>query len=217
MVHQISRHAFPDSAELYAACRSVDPLVQADAYEALWGYLYQVVLQMVHDQPDAEDLAQDCAQIALIRVHERLAECREPAAFRAWARRIASRVAIDELRSRRKLVPFPEDDAEETSAQPIAYPQPPPEVFVLEEISRAELRDLISRAPISERSRRVVLGRYLDDIPDEQLAQEESRLEGRPVLPSHLQVTRAKNIAVLRDWEPLRRFWANTSRIEDGG
>lgn len=194
------------SAELYAACCSTDRLVQVDAYETLWRYLYQVAFQMLYDQPGADGLAQDCAQVALVQVHEKLAECREPAAFRAWARRIVCNVVIDELRRRRRLVPLPEDETDEAQVRPVADPQPLPEATALKTVRQLELYELIERAPISERSRRVVLGRYRDDIPDEVLAQEESQRVGRPVQPNHLQVTRAKNIAKLRGWEPLQTF-----------
>jgi hypothetical protein len=77
---------------------------------------------------------------------------------------------------------------------------------VLDQISLEDLRVIISQAPISDRSHRAVLGRYLDDLPDEILARAESGLAGRPVLPCHVQVTRAKDIARLRDCEPLREL-----------
>jgi hypothetical protein len=44
----------------------------------------------------------------------------------------------------------------------------------------------------------VVVGRYFDEQPDEALARTESDLAGQTVLPSHIQVTRAKNLAKLR-------------------
>ena len=192
------------SVELYHACGSAEPQVQASAYQALWQYLCRVALQIVYDKADRESLAQDCAQVALIRVHERLAECTEPAAFLAWARRIVANVAIDELRRQKRLAPL-DDDQEHgdvlSSGQATTF-----EASALERIDQAQLRALIERAPISARSARVVLGRYFDDLPDEVLAQIESRLAGQPVLPSHIQVTRTKDIARLRLWEPLRAF-----------
>jgi hypothetical protein len=78
---------------------------------------------------------------------------------------------------------------------------------VLGTLTEAELRGLLERAPMSARSRRVVVGRYFDDVADERLAMAESELAGQPVLPSHVQVTRAKDIARLREWEPIRAFF----------
>jgi RNA polymerase sigma factor (sigma-70 family) len=198
MSDETARHTFADSAELYTACRGADPLVQAAAYETLWGYLYRVALQVVHDQPEAEALAQDCAQGALIRVHERLVECREPAAFRAWSRRIVKNLAIDTLRRAKRETLLDED---EWSRMPTNAP-----LELEKDVLRDELFALISQAPISERSRRAVLGRYLNGIPDELLAQEESRRASKSVLPSHVQVTRSKDLSRLRNWEPLRAF-----------
>ncbi|MEW5987781.1 MAG: RNA polymerase sigma factor [Chloroflexota bacterium] len=195
----MDRDDLTDSATLYAACRDAEIVRQTAAYEALWPYLYRVALQVVRDQPDAEALAQDCAQESLLRIVQQLDECREPAAFHGWVRRIAFHAAIDALRQRKRLIPL--DEAEEAathslagSLSPAATPDPTAET----------LRALIGRAPISERSRRVVIGRWLDDQPDEKLAQAESALAGEAVLPSHIQVTRAKDIARLKKWDTLR-------------
>jgi DNA-directed RNA polymerase specialized sigma24 family protein len=144
--------------------------------------------------------------VALIRVHERLAECTQPLAFHAWARRIVTNVAIDELRRQRRLLPMAEDDDhdEVTAAPPTGTPGF--EAAVLDQLNLAEFRALIVRAPISERSVRVVVGRFFDNLPDEVLARNESALSGQQVLPSHVQVTRTKDIARLRSWEALRTF-----------
>jgi len=191
-----------DSADLYQACRSTDAARQSQAYRTLWSYLYRVTYQLLYDQADADALAQDCTQRALVRIHQRLLECHEPNAFRTWARRIASNLTIDELRQRRRLATLP-DDENDTSALPYVAA---PDQTVLATMQQDELRTLLNGSPMSERSRRAVIGRYLDDSNDEELAQAESALAGATVLPSHLQVTRAKNIAKLRQWEPLRAY-----------
>ncbi len=74
------------------------------------------------------------------------------------------------------------------------------------DINLENLRSLLEKAPISDRSRRVVIGRYLDDADDESLAQTESEIAQKDVLPSHIQVTRSKNITKLRKWDTLRRW-----------
>lgn len=206
MPDQSSRYPAINSAALYAACASGDPLVQAAAYESLWRYLYRVALQVVRDRPEAEALAEECAQVALVRVHTHLAACREPGAFLVWARRVASHAAIDRLRHEARVTYLADDPPDEPLAPATGEDPHSVEDEVLDQIRLEQLHALITQAPISERSRRVVLGRYMDDIPDELLAQEESRLTGQPVLPSHIQVTRAKDIARLRGWAPLRAF-----------
>lgn len=206
MPDRIDQQATMNSTDLYAACSSSVVAEQEAAYHVLWVYFVRVALQVVYKEPDATDLAQDCAQIALIRVHERLAECREPRAFRTWARRIVSHVAIDALRRRKRQVALNEDKAGNEKFYNPSENQLLPEPAVLEKIRLAELRNLINLAPISGRSRRVVLGRYLDAVPDESLARVESKLANQEVLPSHIQVTRAKNMAKLRNWPSIRTF-----------
>jgi RNA polymerase sigma factor (sigma-70 family) len=198
-----------NSADLFAACGSDDPLIQAAAYEILWAYLYQVAWQMVYDQSEAEAMAQDCAQLALVRIHQRLNECREAATFRAWARRIVSHLVIDELRRRKRLAWLGEAETGDEAIATLKPAEPPPglEETVLEATGQLELAELIRRAPMSERSRRVVAGRYLDGLPDEQLAQVETDLAGQPILPSHIQVTRSKNLVKLRQWQPIQDFF----------
>lgn len=180
----------PPPVLLYEACRRADPA----GYEQLWAYLYRVALQLTNDPA----LAQDCAQTALIRIYQQLADCREPAAFYLWSRRIVSHLTIDQLRRDKRLVAL---DEAETAPAPFTT-----EGLALNRLDNLSLRQLLDQAPISERSRRVVVGRFLDDLPDEPLAERESQLAEQPILPSHIQVTRAKNIAKLRDYAPLRHF-----------
>ena len=104
-----------DSGQLYAACASDDLSTQENAYQQLWPYLHQIAWQILYRQPDAADLAQDCAQKALIRIHNKLADCQEPAAFRTWSRRIVSHLAIDELRRRKRLVQWEDEKVERIS------------------------------------------------------------------------------------------------------
>lgn len=193
---------YTDSATWFADCQNPNPQVQAAAYEGLFIYLSRAALHIVRDQPGAEALAQDCAQIALIRIHERLDDCREPTAFRTWARQIVSHLAIDSLRRRSKLI-FAAEDELETVLPETAADKPSPEEDVTLADATSALYVTIRSAPISDRSRRVVIGRYLQELPDEPLAEKESELAGKTVLPSHIQVTRAKNMAKLRTWEPL--------------
>lgn len=193
-----------DSKTLYHACQMQQP----HAYESLFDYLFRVCFQIVHDQPNAADLAQDCAQRALIRVHNRLDSCREPAAFIGWSRRIAANLALDELRRRKRLF----FNVEETLAVAPAPAKENPATAVTRALDELNLYDLLQVAPISERSRRVVIGRYLERQDDYALAAIETELstDDKEVLPSHIQVTRSKNMAKLRQWDALRELWEET-------
>jgi RNA polymerase sigma factor (sigma-70 family) len=190
-------HTNPDleSIQLYQACQSEDLQMQAAAYDRLWSCLCRVVLKMVNDQPDAEALAEEYAQRALIRVYEHIAECRDPAKFTAWARRIVKNIVLNELRQQRRLLPLEAAEWESSSSEDL-----------VQRLYTDELFALIALAPISASSRRLVIGAYQDNHPDDHLAREESRLSGRPMAPSHVQVIRSKDIFKLRSWEPLRTF-----------
>jgi RNA polymerase sigma factor (sigma-70 family) len=191
-----------DSIALYDACRSQDLYLQSSAYEALWKYLYSRILYLLGSQPNAEKVAEDCCQDALIRIHERLGEVRESIAFLGWARRIAINLAKDELKKRKRLSSLDDIEQSIASADFIEY----------DRNNEDELSRLINLAPISSLSRRVVIGRYLNDQLDEELAALESTDEINRVLPSHIQVTRSKNIAKLRTWPILLEYLTGSVR-----
>ena len=203
-------YPFASCSELYTACASADAREQRTAFETLWRYLFGVASYMLREKIEGEALAQDCAQIALIRVYERRSQCHEPAAFCVWARRIVSHAVIDMLRRRKRLTPL--DDQESAQHYPRQMQTPAPTDQVLSNITLHELDALLKNSPISERSYRVVAGRYLHDVPDERLAQRESTLAGREVLPSHIQVTRSKNLTRLRKWDHLSRYFDRGGR-----
>lgn len=188
-----------ESKELYAACRSADPAQQANGYQALWTYLYRVTYTVVRDQPSADALAQGCAQKAIVKIYQQIETCRSAAAFRSWSRTIASRLAIDELRARQRLT----FNLDEIAEYGVVEPAPAPEQAVGTQALAQDVRELLKHAPISERSYRVIKGRFLDEVSDEEIASAESKLANREVLPYHIQVTRSKNISKLRKWELL--------------
>jgi RNA polymerase sigma factor (sigma-70 family) len=191
-------HTSADSESLYAACASDGSDAQIDAFEALWGDLYRIAYTMLRDRPGSDALAADCAQTALIKVYRNLSQCRDPAAFREWAAQVLRRVVLDELRrpehTRRAALPEDDDHSGVLATPPAVAPD-------------ADLRTVLLAAiqggPLSARSRRVVIGRYLQEQTDEALARIESQQSTQPVLPCHIQVTRAKNLSKLRGDEAL--------------
>ena len=191
-------HTSADSQSLYAACASDGSDAQIDAFEALWGHLYRIAYTMLRDRPDSDALAADCAQTALIKVYRNLAQCRNPAAFREWAAQVLRRAVLDELRrpdhTRRAALPE-DDDHSDVLAVPTTVA---PDTDL-----HAMLMAAIQDGPLSERSRRVVIGRYFQEQTDEALAQIESQQSAQAVLPCHIQVTRAKNLSKLRGNESL--------------
>jgi RNA polymerase sigma factor (sigma-70 family) len=180
--------------ELYNACRHPNPHIQSEAYTLLWQQLYRIAWAMLREQSEGEALAHDCTQTALIKINQRLESCQNPDSFRAWANQVLRRTVIDELRrpehSRKLALP---DDHDEAANWLVA----PTELLHTNDL-RNFLYEIIQNGPLSARSRRVVLGRYFEEKNDEQLSALESQQSQQPVLPSHIQVTRAKDLAALR-------------------
>jgi len=80
-----------------------------DAYAELFNEFHQPVLSYIyhtlHDQQAAEDVAQE----AFIRAHQRLAQLGPPWDFKSWVFRIASNLAMDYLRGGKRMVDVEDD------------------------------------------------------------------------------------------------------------
>lgn len=185
-------HTPADNERLFAACRAEGSPEQTAAFQELWAGLYRAAWAMVARRPDGEAMAADCAQLALIKIHRNLSGCHSPERFRSWCAQVVRRIVLDELRrpAEARRAELPSDDAGPLAVPPPALP------------ADGSLRELLLAAinggALSPRSRRVVLGRYFEEQSDELLARAESHSGPDPVLPSHIQVTRAKNLAKLR-------------------
>jgi RNA polymerase sigma-70 factor (ECF subfamily) len=101
--------------ELLKCFRQGDP----DAFEALFrqfqAEVYGWIVRIVRDPAVAEDLTLE----TFWRIHRARGRFDPGASFGAWARRIATNLAIDHLRQTRREVALPEDLAESASADPI--------------------------------------------------------------------------------------------------
>lgn len=182
-----------DDVWLYDAVRGRHGLpAQEQAFTILGENLYRIAYLRLSRKPDPDMLAADCTQEALIKIYFNLDQCQKPERFCAWAAQIVRNTTVDLLRRTRLEDPPPPD-----------IPVPPPEV-------RLDLRALLEwalrKGGLSDRSRRVVSGRFLDEQPDEVLAEQERHLSGEDLRPSHIQVTRSKNLAKLRANHELLRL-----------
>jgi RNA polymerase sigma factor (sigma-70 family) len=179
-----------DNELLYRACLQDGSLAQAQAFEVIWQYVYSIAYSMLSTRLDGDALAADCAQTAIIKVYRNLAQCHDPARFRSWSAQITRHIVIDELRrpEHRYRADIPDALADPLSLTTAA------DTGDLQTI----LWEALHHGPLSERSRRVIVGRYFEEQADEVLAQIESQTSDTVVLPCHIQVTRSKNLSKLR-------------------
>jgi RNA polymerase sigma-70 factor (ECF subfamily) len=107
-----------------------------DAFESLFRQyqreVYRWVLRIVRDPATAEDLTVE----AFWRAHKAHAGFDPEANFPAWLRRIATNLALDHLRKRRRYVELPEDLAAERKPDAIVQQQ-----------TRAALRKAFAELP----------------------------------------------------------------------
>lgn len=101
--------------ELLTRFRQGDP----EAFEALFrrfqAPVYAWIVRIVRDRATAEDLTVE----TFWRIHRTRERFDSEASFGAWARRIATNLAIDNVRRRRPEVALPDDLAKVTVADPL--------------------------------------------------------------------------------------------------
>jgi RNA polymerase sigma factor (sigma-70 family) len=86
-----------DGRALYDACRAPGP-GQADAFQALGRYLYQVAYNLVRERAQLRDLAEDCSQEALVTIWRSLDSVEDPDRFLGWAGRVVINKMYDACR-----------------------------------------------------------------------------------------------------------------------
>jgi RNA polymerase sigma-70 factor (ECF subfamily) len=116
------------------------------------GPLHRYIASVVGDASAAEDVTQEC----LFRIARKLRWLSEPALFRAWAFRIASREAQRSLARRRNLDPL--DDAADASV----------EADGLKALELEALRNAV--ATLSPASRAVLSLHYFEDMTLNEIA-----------------------------------------------
>jgi RNA polymerase sigma-70 factor (ECF subfamily) len=120
--------------------------------------LYRYLLSLVGERQPAEDVLQE----TFIRVYRKLGWLREPALFRPWAYRIATREAFRHLRRERR---WAEQVRDEEALKSVAAP-PAREEFA--PVLSARLRETV--AGLSPASRAVVVLYYLHEMSLEETA-----------------------------------------------
>ena len=122
--------------ELLKRFRQGDP----EAFEALFrqfqGEVYGWIVRIVRDPSAAEDLTVE----TFWRIHRARGRFDPGASFGAWARRIATNVAIDHLRQTRPEVALPDDLAQPASTDPLVCRE-----------TRRQIADAFRRLPLKLR------------------------------------------------------------------
>ena len=122
--------------ELLKRFRQGDP----EAFEALFrqfqAEVYGWIIRIVRDPSAAEDLTIE----TFWRIHRARGRFDSSASFGAWARRIATNLAIDYVRQTRPEVALPDDLAQPASADPIVCRE-----------TRRQIADAFARLPLKLR------------------------------------------------------------------
>jgi len=122
--------------ELLKRFRQGDP----EAFEALFrqfqGEVYGWIVRIVRDPSAAEDLTVE----TFWRIHRARGRFDPGASFGAWARRIATNVAIDHLRQTRPEVALPDDLAQPAATDPLVCRE-----------TRRQIADAFRRLPLKLR------------------------------------------------------------------
>lgn len=210
---------FADSQSLYNACRSADREQQSAAYQALGSYLFAFAKELIFDQSDGEELAADCVQEALIRIHLHLAECNPPA-FLGWTRTITRNLVFDELKRRNKVViaALSEEGDNDTDVCAVtlhshqALVTPTPETQVVAQVAHEQLLQVLDTAPLSDHARTVLIDFYFYTKTHDEIAAAESIRLGRTLTPANTMVTLSRTLTKLRHYPPLLQF-LQTQRI----
>lgn len=206
--------------QLYDACRS-GGTAQAEAFQALGRYMYQVAYNLVRDRAQLHDLAEECTQEALVTVWQSLDGVEDPDRFLSWAARVVINKVYDSCR-RLGTGPGSEQSTEEGTAQPVRRRRVPlgkqnsldeiredggqlldiiadtPQVLPDASFAKRELIELltagIARHPgLSAQSKVVLIRGFLDDWDDGALA---SALH---TTRSNVHTIRSRDLCHLRD------------------
>ena len=208
-----------DGRTLYDMCRAGGP-AQAEAFQSLGRYMYQVAYNLVRDRAQLHDLAEDSTQEALVTVWQSLDGVEDPDRFLSWAARIVINKVYDACRrlgvgigeqtaengaermARRRRVPLAKQDSldeiRESGTQLQDVVADLPEGLPDARYARRELVELlcagIARHPeLSDQSKIVLIRGFLNDWHDGMLA------DALKTSRSNVHTIRSRDLTHLRD------------------
>ena len=140
--------------------------------------IYAATFRLLRNFALSEDITQD----AFLRAHERIADLRQPASFPGWVRRIAVRLATDELRKRPSVEltddepdpsPGPEatfetlDALEQFRIQLASLPPAQRAAVVMRDVEGFSIRETAEQLGITEAAVKMRLSRARRALSDE--------------------------------------------------
>lgn len=190
----------------------------ADLVERHKGRVYRTLFQVVGNDQDAQDLAQE----VFLKVYRSLAGYRGDAAFTTWLHRLTLNLAFDWLRARKRRplqIPLePTPDPEERPTVEVASPDEGPEDTAVRHDRHRQLHQAIQELPPDYRE--VVLLHHFHHLSYQQIAE---RLDA-PVrtIETRLYRARLQLKKTLQEWEggdsgEVRRSPAVSGRLLGAG
>ena len=181
--------------ELVSRCQQGD----TQAFDALVTKyrtrVHALIYNMVHNEQDAWDLAQD----SFVKAWKSIDRFRGQSSFYTWIYRIATNVTIDWVRKRKAQGGVEFDDALNVQAEPGSPTAPRQEAAPADKLAHAEIRGRIDAAieKLSPEHRAVILMREIDGLSYEEIA--ESMDSSLGTVMSRLFYARKKLQSMLKD------------------
>lgn len=170
-----------DFKRILSGCQNNDKFCKELLYKQFYGYLKAIILRYTADQLDSEELVND----SFIKIFDNLQTFKKPDSnhdaeklFKGWAGKIASRTAIDKLRSKKQLYLIDEWPEHEHPVAPVS---------VMAQLHVADIFKLMQQLP---QIQRVVFNLYeVEGFTHDEISQLLQIAESS----SRVYLTRAKN------------------------
>lgn len=208
-----------DGRTLYDKCRAGGS-EQAEAFQSLGRYLYQVAYNLVRDRAQLHDLAEESTQEALVTIWQSLDGVEDPDRFLSWSARVVINKVYDACRrlgvgsneqpaesgaervARRRRVPLAKQDSldeiRDSGTQLQDLVADSPEAAPDAHVARRELVELLSsgiaqHSGLSDQSKIVLIRGFLNDWDDGMLA------AALKTSRSNVHTIRSRDLSHLRD------------------
>jgi RNA polymerase sigma-70 factor (ECF subfamily) len=155
--------------ELVARCQRGDTQAFDELVTKYRSRVHSLIYNMVHNEQDAWDLAQD----AFVKAWKSIARFRGQSSFYTCIYRIATNVTIDWVRKRKAEGGVEFNDALNNEAEPGSMTSPKQETAPADKLGHDEIRKRIDAAveKLTPEHRAVILMREMDGLSYEEIAQ----------------------------------------------